>query len=171
MKQKAIVMLQLIEVAEKQLRDGQYREAYKVASTAESTDRMEQCQLALVKAEASLYLGRAESAGLLEALDILRPSQENGLYARAKFLHGWLLVRQGSLDRAAAVLTECSVYFRRYSNVRDLRRALALLAQIAFQRMDISKVEKYGKELAELSLGQPMTRALYSAKPIFVLDI
>lgn len=157
------VTQQAIQDAEQLLADGRFAESLAVASSITAKTDLERCRIAIIRAEAGLYLGQNEHCSLREIIEILQPRQENDLYARAKLLFGWTLVRNGQPDEAAPYLRESCVYFRRYNQSRNLRRGLSFLAQIAFQKMDLQQVEEYTRELVELAGDRPHTRALYRA--------
>ncbi len=146
---KATVQQKINEI-EELLSTSEYLRAKRLADTVDPVSEQERAWLLIVRAEVCLYLGSSDLESLEKAIAILRPTENNLLYARAKFLFGWSLVRQGNPLEAVDYLLEARLCFRRYDKSRYLRRTIAVLAQVAFQRMDTVMVEAYTREIIDL---------------------
>jgi tetratricopeptide (TPR) repeat protein len=151
--------------AKELLAQGNYKQAIELIDSLAPPQNEEGVMLMVLKAEALLYLGASSVPFLEEAVNRLQPTSDNEFYSKAKFLLGWSLVRQGRSTDAIDYLQEACIYFRRYGNLKDLRRALSILAQIAFQKMDAQLVEVYTTEIIKIleSSGEENKKFLYLA--------
>jgi DNA-binding NtrC family response regulator len=92
----------------------------------------------LLLAEANLYLGNYHIEDNLNyALNYYRNSPENDKFARAKFLHGLLLVSLGKLFEAKEVLLESYTGYKRCDDLSGEARVLNRLSFIAYHVGDI----------------------------------
>jgi DNA-binding NtrC family response regulator len=88
----------------------------------------------LLMAETKLFLGEYEIEHFLkEAIQYYKKSQDNLLFARAKYLFGWFLTSLGEHFDAREVLTEAYLNYKRYDDLKSMSLVLNLLALVQFQ--------------------------------------
>ncbi|KAA3633611.1 MAG: hypothetical protein DWP97_08720 [Calditrichaeota bacterium] len=116
------------------LQERKYKDVISIIDINKAQIDLENVELLIYYTEASLALGEYESRFIDKAIALLRPTNDIGSFALAKYLKARLEIISGELLSAQENLNESYVYYKRLDDLRGMARASNLLSYIAFQQ-------------------------------------
>lgn len=135
-----------LDSAEARLNEKEFDEAIRILKRIDrsSLKRDDKRRYDLILIEYKLWTSDYDIEDTLKkTLEYFKKSSNNALYARAKYLYGWLLVQTGCNLEAREVLLESYLYFKRYDDLPNMARALNRLSYVLFKTGDIEGTVTY----------------------------
>jgi tetratricopeptide (TPR) repeat protein len=123
-----------------------FREALQELKSIDTSklSRREYGQYCVYFTEASLDAGECCTRFIDDAIEIFRFDADSEMFAKAKYLKGWVLISQGDYREAKEVILEA---YTSYKRCKKLRQAALALNRLAFVSVHTGSFESASRNL------------------------